>query len=979
MKPKMIAFIIFCIILDSFVTFTDLKPFTDDEGYFRKVYYRNSSNYFYIYCDFMENIDLHEGKVIEYKIDNSNGNLISQRIIVDECFFCFLGLLKDISNNEFILSMRTREGEEYYYFKDDINISKLSIQSESYAIEILEDKSLIIGTLEYKYSSDNVYFPILYFFSYPYGEYPNYTVEKNYLKMDFFSINYKIISLKDNILLICGSLTPGNYTMEIFDKKFTTIFIGNYNISCEINSIDIMHPKSKDKNFFFYCLGYITKCNYGEFKNNVISISSSYINFNRNFYLKGFYQFEKNKILGYFKESVYRNIIIAIFDFSNETFKYTSFKIPIQYSPFLQIIITYFPFKGYTLFSNSQNFEDYFYEGNLNTLCLYYNIEAKLKEIQKLLLKYYIYNIFDENEEQNFKIKFINIDKRLKLYKDKEEINTNDIYYNSRDNFNFIINEYGDLQDLLIEYQILSLKQVCSINVVISEINELDIDDKREKCIFNNETPFSEIIKTNLDTIFNMTQKYEIIIKFQLEQNNLDIFLNNISIKCEKKIDKNEFVCEIPHSLIKKYNPKKLNKYKIYSYLCCKNLILLGNLQIGDRLVLDIFNAKNFTKISKQLKDNYDASEIIEKFSINMINYYKRFASYSYCDDDYISEKKCCEKMHSIFSDWELVFHKEYSSTLQKKFEYFGFMLSEIPIQILEGFKIYIYNIAMFRSKKFKKIVITFPGTTNIIQLVEELLGCEMVVRGQFSTSKFFEYLLNIIKDDVKEAIHKYYKRDYQIIFTGHSLGGAMATLSVYEFLNYDFIESSVDENYKPILITFGQPRVGNEQFARFITEKAIIFRIAKINDLITIVPPIKPLKSHQLIENIEKDFYLEIILMNYISNFYINKNFPVLNLYINFLIEKYYSNKSKCSKYCHTGGLYVLSENSDLFIHCADFFNEETGHDICKNNEIMSLSQLSQLSFDDIGNAHDKYGDYIMDKCQYNKNLEFIIIRSNK
>ena len=220
-------------------------------------------------------------------------------------------------------------------------------------------------------------------------------------------------------------------------------------------------------------------------------------------------------------------MLTSIFDFSQESFKYSSLNIRIGYSPFNQLIVTYFPFKGYTLFSNSQYFEDYFYEGNLNTICLYYKIEANLNEINKLNFEYYIYNIFEEDNTQNFKIKFINIDKRLKLYKDKEEINNNDIYYNSKDNFTFIINEYGDLHDLLIEYQILSSKQVCSINIVISEIYKLYIDDKKEKCLLNNETKISGRITTNLDTIFNMSQKYEIIVNFQLEQNDLNIFFNN--------------------------------------------------------------------------------------------------------------------------------------------------------------------------------------------------------------------------------------------------------------------------------------------------------------------------------------------------------------------------------------------------------------------------------------------------------------------
>ena len=40
-----------------------------------------------------------------------------------------------------------------------------------------------------------------------------------------------------------------------------------------------------------------------------------------------------------------------------------------------------------------------------------------------------------------------------------------------------------------------------------------------------------------------------------------------------------------------------------------------------------------------------------------MINYYYWFACFSYCDDDIISQNRCC---NNILEKWDLVFHKEY-------------------------------------------------------------------------------------------------------------------------------------------------------------------------------------------------------------------------------------------------------------------------------------------------------------------------------
>ena len=46
---------------------------------------------------------------------------------------------------------------------------------------------------------------------------------------------------------------------------------------------------------------------------------------------------------------------------------------------------------------------------------------------------------------------------------------------------------------------------------------------------------------------------------------------------------------------------------------------------------------------------------------------------------------------------------------------------------------------------------------------------------------------------------------EYQTIFIGHSLGGALATISVFFYIDRNIIKN------EPILINFGKPRLGND------------------------------------------------------------------------------------------------------------------------------------------------------------------------
>ena len=75
----------------------------------------------------------------------------------------------------------------------------------------------------------------------------------------------------------------------------------------------------------------------------------------------------------------------------------------------------------------------------------------------------------------------------------------------------------------------------------------------------------------------------------------------------------------------------------------------------------------------------------------------------------------------------------------------------------------------------------------------------------------------------------------YQVIVTGHSLGGAVASLIIYEAVNRNYISPEYNE---PVLITLGQPRTGNEQFViDFNSKIKNYFRVVRDGDIVASIP----------------------------------------------------------------------------------------------------------------------------------------------
>jgi len=136
--------------------------------------------------------------------------------------------------------------------------------------------------------------------------------------------------------------------------------------------------------------------------------------------------------------------------------------------------------------------------------------------------------------------------------------------------------------------------------------------------------------------------------------------------------------------------------------------------------------------------------------------------------------------------------------------------LSQIQKNIAEDFGLLKYKLfdshdtQAFISANDKIIVVAFRGTTSIndwvtdlkVKLVRSAVGC--IHCG-------FNEALDWIWGDLKKSILDFRDKEQSIWITGHSLGGALATLTVDRLT-----EDSVKVNG---LYTFGQPKVGDKLF----------------------------------------------------------------------------------------------------------------------------------------------------------------------
>ncbi|KAH3724911.1 hypothetical protein DPMN_050738 [Dreissena polymorpha] len=120
-------------------------------------------------------------------------------------------------------------------------------------------------------------------------------------------------------------------------------------------------------------------------------------------------------------------------------------------------------------------------------------------------------------------------------------------------------------------------------------------------------------------------------------------------------------------------------------------------------------------------------------------------------------------------------------------------------------------------SKTRKEILISFRGTAgDNDQIVDEALHWGKVPFGDndVRVNKYFNNSFTKLYDpcvlnSVKELVVR--NRDYNVVVTGHSLGGAMASLAAYALVTRNVVDKR-----RLFLYTYGMPRVGNKEYAYY-------------------------------------------------------------------------------------------------------------------------------------------------------------------
>ena len=231
-----------------------------------------------------------------------------------------------------------------------------------------------------------------------------------------------------------------------------------------------------------------------------------------------------------------------------------------------------------------------------------------------------------------------------------------------------------------------------------------------------------------------------------------------------------------------------------------------------------IYDGSKLKFLSNEQDENYDASIPVsmDNFNQEMISYYSWFASYGYCEDINVP-LFCCKKHFNFFTKtWTIV-----NETSTDKF--------------------FVYNFILWRSDEYKKYIIAFPGTNEILELLNEATNMKLVEyegNSNIKTVNYFQKIAFELRDLIftKQVLKDINQHpDYQFIATGHSLGGSVATIILYDAINKGYINPNVNE---PVLITFGQPRTGNEDFVLDFNKKIKnVIRVVRDGDIVVSLP----------------------------------------------------------------------------------------------------------------------------------------------
>lgn len=142
-------------------------------------------------------------------------------------------------------------------------------------------------------------------------------------------------------------------------------------------------------------------------------------------------------------------------------------------------------------------------------------------------------------------------------------------------------------------------------------------------------------------------------------------------------------------------------------------------------------------------------------------------------------------------------------------------------------------DIQAFIAYNDSDIVLSFRGTSSIEDwMTNAAFDLTSFAGGIGKVHRGFSDALYLVWNDITQILARVQTKAQALWITGHSLGGALATLAAAHFaLVLD----------KPVrgIYTFGQPRVGNREFSRNFDAdlKGRFFRFVNNSDIVTRIP----------------------------------------------------------------------------------------------------------------------------------------------
>ncbi|KAL1925840.1 uncharacterized protein VTP21DRAFT_723 [Calcarisporiella thermophila] len=150
------------------------------------------------------------------------------------------------------------------------------------------------------------------------------------------------------------------------------------------------------------------------------------------------------------------------------------------------------------------------------------------------------------------------------------------------------------------------------------------------------------------------------------------------------------------------------------------------------------------------------------------------------------------------------------------------------------------------RDDKRRTLIVSFQGTSSFKNIMTDLTANEVkhpdiagaeVHRGFYNAAiKAKNYLLPKIKHEASKMGAMF--REYEIEVIGHSLGGAVATLFTAELVNHGPKSIPNFNKRKIVLVTLGEPRVGDRKFVQFINQQPFLQkRVTNRDDPVPFLP----------------------------------------------------------------------------------------------------------------------------------------------